>query len=93
MHCQPVCDIFSNTCKTSDKHKINADAERTAFKDRLAGYSGALINFDNVCNIACIESAISKLNNGKAAGFDLITSERVSQILSPYCLVVSFAHV
>ena len=70
-------DTFAKTCRTSDKNKINAESERATFYRRLVNYSGALFDIEEVCTIANIEKAVDKLNNGKAAGYDLLTAEHL----------------
>jgi hypothetical protein len=70
-------DTFASTCRTSDRYKINAENERTTFIRRLVNYRGASFDSEEVCNIENIEKAVDKLNNGKAAGYDLLTAEHL----------------
>ena len=66
---------FANICKPSDQFKISALEAKIAFTEKLATYKGSPCNYNDICNIACIESAIGKLSSNKASGYDMLTAE------------------
>ena len=68
-------DVFASTCRRSASRSANDLIEEMVFREKLASYRGAALNCEEVVNIESISKAIKGLENGKAAGFDLLTAE------------------
>jgi hypothetical protein len=68
-------DLFASTCRPNASHAANDGIEEAKFRERLANYKGDPLVLKDFINIEFISSAIKGLENGKAAGYDLLTAE------------------
>ena len=67
--------VFANTCRPSAPQAINSVTEEALFKERLANYKGDPVCVDHFLIIEFIGMIINEFENGKAAGYDLLTAE------------------